>query len=159
MNSLPTDLVSTLNSNETFMLAARFPDGHGNEPVTFHSLSAVQLIRLYVDAGEYIENYGESDSTLDGLYFPIPAYDLLSDVPGYSPLGALIWLPTINQFGSCDSQHGVLYSFPDVTWSEILESPEKFVNCQWYPERVDHDLIRPWQDERFANIEPTSYPD
>lgn len=158
MKDLPPSLVAALESDEPLRLPARFPDGHGNDPVTFHQLAEVRLIQLYVDASEYIENYGELEKTLDEMYFPFSAYDLLSDVPGYNPVGTLIWLPTIEQFGSCDTDHGVLYSFPTITWPQIVASPEGYINCQWYPERVANELIRPWRDERFANSVPTTEP-
>ena len=159
MNGLPNTLFATLESSDDFVLPARFSDGHGLDPVTFHRHSEIKLVKLYVDASEYIENYEELDRQLDGMYFPIEVFDLLKEVPGYSARGVLIWLPGILEFGSFDTDHGVVYSFPDVPWSQILESPEKYVNCQWHPDRVDHQLLRPWTDKRFSEVVPTTDPD
>ncbi|MEM7784446.1 MAG: hypothetical protein AAF939_09025 [Planctomycetota bacterium] len=140
---------------------------NSNEPVTlngyiqfaaFRPLDQVVRSDIFVSVDEYISNYSDSLNHLAGKYYPISVYDLLSDLYGYEPHGVLVWVPTISQFGTFDNDHGVLRSFPNKTWTEMMRSLDKYIDCQWYPERIPNELVRPWRDQRFKNSIPTETP-
>ena len=156
MKNLPSDFQNWLQSRSGNLTITPV-DGY-IQAVTFHQLVDIISLPLYVSIDEYIENYSEKSEHLAGNYYPVSAYDLLKDVSGYSPVGALVWIPLIGEFATYDNDHCVLRSFPMVTWQDIIKSMAQFIDCQWYPDRVENKLVRPWDDARFSSVIPTKEP-
>ena len=128
------------------------------KPVRFYPLSEIREIELRIEADEYIDNYDEKMTGIAGSYYTVPAIDLLKHVPGYGSFGLFVWLTDTREFRTYDDDHGVLRSFPDKSWDDILATPEKYINCSWYPDGIENHLVRPWSDSRFAHIRPKLHP-
>ena len=128
------------------------------KPVRFYPLHEVCEIELRIEADEYVDNYDERMTGIGGTYYEIPAIDLLKHVPGYRSFGVFAWIPCIKEFGTYDDDHGVLRTFPTKSWDDILTSPEKYINCLWYPDGMENHLVRPWADRRFAHLKPKLHP-
>jgi len=125
---------------------------------TFRPMAQIKKVDLFVSVDEYIDNYSDDSHHLSGNYYPVPAYDLLAEIWGYPSTCVFVWLPSIDQFATFDDDHCVLRSFPDVSWNDIHSSLGKYIDCQWYPDRVENELIRPWNDKRFSESTPTKSP-
>lgn len=160
MKNLPLDLIRTLESVESnFKLSTVLHEELGTETITFRTLGKISQTLLYVNVDVYIDNYSDDSTDLAGNYYPVEAFDLLSDFPRYHAFGILVWIPQLSEYATYDEDHCVLRSFPNSTFSDILENPKRFFNCLWYPDEYENHLIRPWNDERFGTIVPTKQPD
>ena len=156
---IPHDLHQALISQDgKYKLTTILHDEIGKETITFRKPDEIELAVLYVNVDEYIENYQEPSTNLAGYYYPIEAYDLLSEFPRYRAFGVLVWVPSVSEFATYDEDHCVLRSFPNATFSNIIDNPKRFFNCMWYPDDFENHLVRPWSDDRFTNIVPTKEP-
>ena len=157
--NLPPDLVSTLTSIDgNFKLTVVLHEENGSQTITFRTLEEINKVVLYVNVDEYVDNYGDSPTHLAGNYYPIEAYDLLSDFPGYRAFGILVWIPGISEFGAYDEDHCVLRTFPNKSFTNLLENPRGYFNCMWYSDEFENHLLRPWDDSRFESVAPTKEP-
>jgi hypothetical protein len=103
----------------------------------------IASVRLWLYLPEYCENFGEPIASRD-VYYGVDAIDLLKTVPSYDATGVLCCIPALHRFGTYDSTHCALYSFPAATWKVICETPAKYVSAQWFPDRVRCELVRPY---------------
>jgi hypothetical protein len=87
-------------------------------------------------------------------YYRVTAVDLVADCEGYDPKGILIWLPELELFGTWDIDHWDMLVFPGVTWKDIAANPERYLNAQWYPTEVDHELLKLWSSYPFHSRKP-----
>lgn len=83
-------------------------------------------------------------------YFGI---DIVKDCgPHYiSAEGRLMWFPDWNEYGIWNPYEHLIFTFPNVIWSEIVESPSIFLNALMKPEPVYPCRINPWHE--FPNEE------
>ena len=123
------------------------------ERVFFFRIEELSLHNFELSTYEYFSNHSEPGKDPESVY-DISGVDLIKEIENYSPDGVLIWFPQFAEYGSWDCDHGLITMFPDVSWTEIMNDPGKYVNAQWYPERVNHYLLRPWTDKRCANLIP-----
>jgi hypothetical protein len=77
--------------------------------------------------------------------YRVPAVDLVGTCRNYSPLGQLVWLPDPAAFGTHDGDHGVLWAFPGVRWSDIAARPVQYLNARWEPGQADARQLRLWE--------------
>jgi hypothetical protein len=82
--------------------------------------------------------------------YQIPRVDLVSKCDRYFPEGILVWIPTRGEFGTWDYDHGDIWIFPDVCWSEIASDPLPYLNAQWYPDSVEVEWLVPWPGYPFV---------
>ncbi len=162
IDQLPVELEQELRAAaaiepKRISLEARFADGRGNQPVTVYLPNEIQLVRLWLYLPEYCENWSDPFPSSD-VYYGVDVVDLLETVPSYDPTGVLCWIPALNRFGTYDSSHCVMHSFPGATWTMIRESSARYVNAQWFPDRVDCELVRPWDDESFSDVPQSDDP-
>ncbi len=71
-------------------------------------------------------------------------YDLIKEAGGYDAEGVLVWFPEWKEYGSWDSDHHRIITYPGITWRNIAAAPTWYINGQWYPDRVKHREINPW---------------
>jgi hypothetical protein len=155
MKEIPNEFLDWLQERGSDLVVTL--DGYIKSAI-FHPLADIKEVDLFVSVDEYIDNYSDDSDHLSGNYYPVPAFDLVAEIWGYPAEHVLVWLPSIRQFATFDDDHGVLRSFPDVSWNELASSLGKYIDCQWYPDRIPNELIRPWNDERFKKLTPTKNP-
>jgi hypothetical protein len=81
--------------------------------------------------------------------YRVPGVDLVADCSGdYTPEGLLIWLPEELRFGTWDCDHDLISVFgPEVTWTQIANTPARFLNAQWEFDDLDRapaEFLVPW---------------
>jgi hypothetical protein len=120
---------------------------------TTYPPKALKISSFKIDTYEYHLNHDEPGEDPE-LKYEITGIDLISSCDDYYPEGILIYFPQFSEFGSWDCDHGIITMYPDAQWEKIRANLFNYVNGQWYPERVNHYLLRPWADERCRDIEP-----
>jgi len=68
-------------------------------------------------------------------YYEIPAINLTDSCKYYDPEYILCYLPNEEMYGTWDTDHWILYVFPNRSWTDILKSPADFINQQWNPKK------------------------
>jgi len=106
-----------------------------------------------IDTSEYYLNYDEPGDDPE-LIYEITGIDLIKGCEGYDPEGILIYFPQFSEFGSWDCDHMIITMYPKASWETISANLFDYVNGQWYPDRVNHYLLRPWADDRCRDIKP-----
>jgi hypothetical protein len=93
----------------------------------------------------------------DAGAYRVPGIDLIASCEcddEYEPEGLLVWLPGEGRYGVWDSCHDYILVFdPGVTWSQIAESPARFINAQWAfedLERAPAEFLKPWPRYPFG---------
>ena len=138
--AIPLDLKKYLENSASRKIRFRFGEVREIELFSADELDEkvfdVQTSHYYLN-GEYPED--------DNAKFEYRGLDLVKSCSGYSPVGVLIWFVDLSSYGSWDCDHHTIMTFPEVTWSEILEEPDIYFNAQWYPRNVDHEYLKPWR--------------
>lgn len=136
---LPDDLIAYLSQESNRSLS--LPEGEVRR-LTFHAPEAIPLRRFDVDSYG-LHNAGELKEDPDETR-EYEAYDLIASCDGYDPDGILAWFPEWQRYGSWDCDHHTIITYPDVTWTQIAAAPTWYVNGQWFPENVRHEMVNPW---------------
>ena len=137
---LPADLMAyladaanrkwTLHGGEIHRATLYAPDAIPLRKLPIHSTALWQSGLLRADPQER--------RTYEG-------YDLIQHCNDYDPNGILVWFPAWDVYGTWDADHHVVLAYPDVTWTQIAADPTWYVNGQWYPEKVPHHMVNPWE--------------
>lgn len=122
------------------------------EQATFFGIDELSIQHFELDTEEYYLNFEEPGND-PKLKYDIPGIDLIKSIEAYSPVGVLVWFPEFGEYGSWDCDHSIVWMMPDLTWELLLKDPGKFINVQWYPDRVQHYLLRPWADLRCSHFQ------
>ncbi|MCP4524588.1 MAG: hypothetical protein GY833_01550 [Aestuariibacter sp.] len=148
--NLPQDLVEFLQADRQLKYnPSRCEAGH----IVLLPLNQLSLGEVYIDSEESI--LAKSDPHVgERGYYTVPAVNLVADCDGYDPKGILIWLPDLELFATWDYDHWDIRVFPDVTWIDIVSNPVKYINAQWYPDKVDNELLIPWPRYSFKKGRP-----
>ncbi len=147
--SLPDDLLAFITK-------------HGNEEIALSGSNLeVETIKFYgphelnedytlLDTWEYHNNYGEFVQDPE-LMYKIQSVDLIKEDcdDNYSSDGLLVWFPLMKCFGTSDTDHQLIYVFPETPWNIIRGSLGNFINTQWYPESTKNQLLMPWKEQGF----------
>jgi hypothetical protein len=129
----------------------------GNRKVTLTE-GEVRQIELCSPDELHIQKFSVDGNELfvDGLLTFDPhetrqydGYPLVKHCNDYSPQGVLVWFPEFRAFGTADCGHGRILLYPGTSWSQICREPTWYYNGQWYPERVPHQEVNPWQKKRW----------
>jgi len=123
------------------------------DTVEFFEPADLKLSKFTIDTCEYYLNYGESGDDPE-LEYNIEGIDLIRDCNDYDPEGILIYFPEFHEFGFWDCDHLIIKMFQNIDWPIIESNLCRYINAQWYPQLVDHYLLRPWADERCKKIKP-----
>jgi hypothetical protein len=93
----------------------------------------IENIDITISTWEYRENYNikEDPNIEEDGYYRISAINFVKEVNDYLSEGLLVWIPDIKQFGTCDTDHGVVYIFKDIKWDQIIENIFTYTNTQW----------------------------
>jgi hypothetical protein len=155
LSLIPKDLLDFLRANEAKPFTF---DRQVNRPIDVHSIeffavSDLKLTNFTVDTYEYHLNHDEPGEDPE-LRFEIAGVDLIRECNDYPPEGVLAYFPRFGEFGAFDCDHAIITMFPKVAWRQIEENLPRYVNAQWYPDFVDHYLLRPWADDRCADMKP-----
>ena len=150
---IPDDLHEFLSLEANLLLQWVEPYPVEVEGVVLFGIKELSVQNFKLSTSEYFSNYDEPGEDPESIY-DITGIDLIKEIENYSPDGVLIWFPQFAEYGSWDCDHGLITIFPDISWTEIVKDPGKYVNAQWYPERVNHYLLRPWTDKRCADLIP-----
>jgi len=128
----------------------------GNVEISWFSTFSPEELRITafeIDTYEYHLNYGEPGQDPE-LRYGVTGIDLINGCEGYDPEGILIYFPQFSEFGSLDCDHAIIIMYPDASWETIRDNLFNYVNAQWYPDRVNHYLLRPWADDRCKGLKP-----
>ncbi|MCG8612195.1 MAG: hypothetical protein MI864_16860, partial [Pseudomonadales bacterium] len=90
--------------------------------------------------------YGSKDPNRSKSgYYQLRAVDLVRESEGYCPSGILVWFCDYKKFGCCDTDHHVARLFHRTKWSDIVESPGRYLSAQWDPLSVPAEIVyAPW---------------
>lgn len=76
------------------------------------------------------------EGTISGKsYYEIPAINLTDQCESYDSEYILLYLPNEKMYGTWDSDHWILYVFPNTKWTDIVINPVEFINQQWNPKK------------------------
>ena len=67
---------------------------------------------------------------LEGLY-QIEVYDLVAESERYDTEGLFCWIVALRCFGCVDPEHGDVLTFPGVSWTDITQDPQPYLDAQW----------------------------
>jgi hypothetical protein len=116
--------------------------------VSLHPPAALRLQTFGAQCGGTPHEEADPNQDRPGVY-RVPGVDLVASCTGdYEPEGLLVWFPGEQSYGVWDSSHDYILTFgPAVTWSQIAESPARFINAQWAFENLDRapaEFLVPW---------------
>ena len=148
----PKDFVEYMTSGKKLEY-----DADGCEPgqITLMPFDKLSLGEVYIDS-EGAPFAKKDPHVKERGYYSVPAVNLVADCDGYDPEGILIWLPDQKVFGTWDIDHWDVLVFPDVTWSDIVSDPAKYVNAQWEPDDVECEYLEPFPKYPFKVGKPFS---
>ena len=129
MVKLPEDLISFLKSDSKLDY-----DESLAEPGFVGLVGHEQIVQGVV----WIEGESSGNS-----YYEIPAVNLTVENEYYDPEFILCWLPNEMMFGAWDSDHWELFTFRDISWTQIAQDPLPYINCQWDPHQKVADKFDP----------------
>lgn len=113
-------------------------------------LSSVPIYTWEYRTNEHSQNSAKDPNIEKDGYYSVTAINYLHSVNSYNESGLLIWIPELQQFGTADTEHGVLYIFKDIPWDAIMKDLHSYINYQWYPTSnkkiVDiYEFCNPWE--------------
>lgn len=125
--------------------------------LTFLKLCSIDELRLgeaYIYSWEYNNNYEVKDPNLKKSgYYEIEVIELVRYEENHGANGILIWIPALKQFGTCDTEHGVMHIFKDVDFNTIMKNKFKYLNAQWNYQTKDcigiYEYCNPWEHWDF----------
>ena len=139
MAEIPADLRSFLTEHPNFTI--EMSEGEVRH-VTLYSAGELQTKTFDVATSDYCLQ-GELPEDFERSY-EFEGVDLLKTADGYEPEGVFVWFPKFQAYGSWDCDHHRIVIFPGKTWTEIVKSPTWYFNGQWYPEKIEHQDVKPW---------------
>jgi hypothetical protein len=146
---LPDDLIAFLDSGGRLEYD---PATCEAGEVTLLPLSALRL-RTFTARGGPAHQTG--DPNFGRGVYRVSGVDLIATCTGdYEPEGLLLWLPGERSFGVWDPSHDYLMVFGmEVSWSQIVKSPARYINAQWGFEDLDRapaEFLCPWIGDSLA---------
>ena len=87
--------------------------------------------------------------------------NLVAECDDYDPCGLLMWLPIERRYAVWDHGHWYMGVFdPEQTWTDIVQSPAKYINAQWDGEDSDVPAtpLKPWPIHRYGEQQPGPSP-
>jgi hypothetical protein len=153
--TLPEGLIQFLekHSKKQIKCAPQLKGKVEIEWFTTFSPEYLHISTFEIDTYEYYLNHGEPGEDPERTY-EITGIDLINGCEGYDPEGILVYFPQFSEFGSWDCDHLIITMYPNASWEAIRDNIFHYVNDQWYPDRVNHYLLRPWADDRCKNLKP-----
>ena len=128
-DALPSDLVAFLRGDRS--LNCDLSDCEIGA-FTFHPLDAVTEIELLLSTqgDEWIADdpYGGNG------HYVVLAHDLLASSEDYDPLGLFVYVQQLSAYGSFDCDHESLIIYPDLTFTDFLTAPVRYINAAWGPD-------------------------
>lgn len=125
----------------------RFADGEVSD-LTLYSPEELKESVFRVSTADFALQEGwEGWDTMPHERYAYRGVDLVKSCDGYGPEGIMVWFPELGAYGQWDCDHHKIIVFVGLKWSDILKDPQRYFNAQWYPERVSHNYLRPWEDE------------
>ncbi len=146
----PKDLVEFLKNGKQLNYD---PDECEPGQITLLPFEELSLGEVYIDS-EGAPFVDKDPHAEEKGYYSVPAVNLVADCDGYDPKGILIWLPDQRKFGTWDNDHWDVLFFPNVTWSDIVSDPVRYVNAQWEPKEVECDYLQPFPKYPFKAGKP-----
>lgn len=128
---LPPDLVAFLSGDR--VLECDFTSCEIGE-FSFHPLQDVHCVQLNI-CGSPDEN--------TTAYYAIHGFDLLARCSGYNPAEMFVFLPDLDTYGSFDCDHESLIVFRELTITQFLADPVRYINAIWGPDPEIADIIDP----------------
>ncbi len=156
-NIIPDGLVQFLEKHSKERIECD-PAIKGNVEVDWFTTFAPEelcITTFEIDTYEYHLNHDEPGEDPE-LRYGITGIDLINGCGEYNPEGILIYFPQFSEFGSWDCDHAIITMYPDASWETIRDNLFNYVNGQWYPDRVNQYLLRPWADDRCKDLKPLS---
>jgi hypothetical protein len=154
-NILPNSFVQFLekHSNKRIECPPALKDKVEIDWFTTFSPEQLCMAAFEIDTYEYYVNHDEPGKDPE-LRYAITGIDLINGCENYTPEGILIYFPQFSEFGSWDCDHAIITMYPGVSWEKIQANIFDYVNGQWYPDKVDNYLLRPWADDRCKDLKP-----
>jgi len=145
--NLPNECIEFLNSQKNKVIDLRNSPAE-IEKILFYSEEELTCGHQVIDTYEYFLNYNEFKEDSE-IQYHIPCVNLIKedDDDNYDADGLLVWLPDLNCFGSFDIDHCIGYLFQQNSWIDIESNLGKFINTQWYPEKMENTFFKPWKNQ------------
>ncbi len=112
----------------------------------------LQLATIAVDGQSLHGIANDPNAGKDGVYL-VDAVNLVASCEDHDPQFILAWLPKSRLYGSWDSDHLAITSFPGFGWSDIVQNPLPFINAQWDSTGCGVPLV-PWPHYPFVSGHP-----
>jgi hypothetical protein len=135
---VPQEYISFLRDNSATALPMADSEFGGIELIPPEKLLA-ELIPVVSDFTPH--NDLDPYSYLDGSYL-VTMVILVSSCDNYDPEGVLAWFPRYRSFGSYDSEHETVYTFPKVSWKQLSRRPARYLDQVFDPPDSVYPL--PW---------------
>lgn len=154
--NLPEDCQLYLRNNNNKVIELNIKSAE-IEKVIFNSLDELKNDYQIIDTYEYFLNYNEFKKDPE-IQYHIPAINLIKRdaEDNYDSDGLLVWIPILKSFATFDIDHCIGYIFKDTSWLEIEDNLGNIINTQWYPEKSNGILLKPWIEQGF-NINFDNY--
>jgi hypothetical protein len=108
---------------------------------TFRTLDEVEEIELIVSAEE-----SDAVCVMRGL-------DLLRSCEEYDPRGMLVYIPSLRKYGSYDREKKSLITYRDMSWSDFLANPTRYINASWFEDdEIAEETFNETDAERIVEI-------
>jgi hypothetical protein len=136
---IPQDLHDFLSKPDNRRLILR--EGEVRD-LTFFAPEELKLQKFIVDSFELHLNGPLAVDPKEQREYE--GYSLIKTCKSYSPDGVFVWFPKFTAYGQADPDHRRIIIYPNVTWTEIVRDPTWYINGEWYPDRVAHEVVNPW---------------
>ena len=94
-------------------------DSYEMRNARFCNLSELRSGKAFISSWEYLNNHEVVDPNFkddeNGSY-SIDIIEFIAEQNSHGANGILIWIPALKQFGCCDTDHGVVKVFKDVSF-------------------------------------------
>ena len=156
--NLPSEAINYLTNPKTKKIFA-WPQERNINHAELNGIKDIIITNVTISTWEYRSNEHSHESAEDPNiekdgYYSVTALDLIHSVNDYNESGVLIWIPELGQFGTADTEHGVIYIFKDVDWETILKDLHSYIDYQWNPiedsKIIDiYEFCNPWELWKF----------
>lgn len=147
-NQIPESVFNFFEESENID-EVKCGDSYEMRYARFCNLSELRSGSAFISSWEYANNHDVEDPNFrDDEYgsYLIEVVEFIAEQNSHGANGILIWIPALKQFGCCDTDHGVVKVFKDVSFNEIVQNPCRFLNAQWTSTGEDiYDVCNPWE--------------
>lgn len=106
----------------------------------------LQVVSIPLSSSYYSEYFDCEDNPEDERWEFSAVPLVLRDLDeAFVPHGLLLWFPELKRYGSWDSTHNIIFTFPNASWACIVSSLFEYINSQWDLSSSLHEPLMPWR--------------